>query len=187
VTGPELLDENGLGLRLDRFRQRLFRWESLPEYQVDSDGDDYRRWLAGDPDPLSDRKRRWLATLGRERAEGRVSTRVRVLSEQLTDYERYSCEFGYALNAAAGEDIRVLRRGEHRIPDEFVDRDFWLVDADEVVEMHYDRHGRFLGAEVKAAVELDSYLHLRDLAWEAAEPFVPWWARHPELHRKLVP
>lgn len=185
MTAAELLNAEGLGERLDRFRTQLFRMETLPEYTVDSDGDDYQLWLTGAPVPVSDRKRRWMDVLRRERAAGKVSTRVRILSEQLTDYERYSCQAGYALNAEAGEDIRILHRGEHPIP-VLDDRDFWIVDDVEAVGMVYDEHGRFCGAEVLSPDELGSLILARDIAWEAAEPFPAWWARHPELHRKPV-
>lgn len=186
MIAAEYLDESGLGDRLDRFRTRLFRLETLAEYAVDSDGDDYRRWLAGDPDPLSERKQRWLDVLRREKAQGRTTARVRILSAQPTDYERYSCEFGYALNAEAGEDIRVLRHGEHPTPAGLIMRDFWLVDDDEVVVMHYDPSGRFRGAQVLPSAEIKAYLVTRDALWDAAEPFPTWWARHPQLHRKLL-
>ncbi|MGQ0575373.1 MAG: DUF6879 family protein [Pseudonocardia sp.] len=179
-----LLDAASLGERLDRFGQRLFRLETLPVYLVESDGDDFERWLAGDPNPWSERKRRWTETLRRERATGRRTTRVRILSEQLTDYERYSCEFGYAVNAEAGEEIRVLRRGEHTIPAGVVEHDFWLVDDDEVVVMRYDGRGGFVGAEVAPHTTLSTYLRVRDLAWAAARPFQAWWSSHPELRRR---
>lgn len=177
-----LLDTTELGRRLGDFRERLFRMETLPAYAVDSDGGDYQRWLAGEPEPTWERKTRWMDVLRQERAAGKVSSRVRILSEQLTDYERYACAWGYALNTQAGEDIRVLHRGEHRIPDGLIDRDFWVVDDDEVVEMHYDEHGRFEGAEVLPQAELTAHLESRDASWAAAEPFAVWWGRHPELH-----
>jgi uncharacterized protein DUF6879 len=181
------LDVAELGLHLGRFRRELFRMETLPAYAVSSDGDDYLRWLAGETEPTWERKNRWLATLRAERAAGKISRRVRVLSAQLTEYERYACEWGYALNAPAGEDIRILRRGEHGIPQDVItDRDFWIVDDSEVVAMHYDADGRFEGAEVLPSDTLERHRDTRDRTWEAAEPFVQWWARHPELHRSVA-
>jgi hypothetical protein len=181
-----LLDAAQLGEHLNRFRRRLFRMETLPAYIVDSDGGDFDRWLAGEPDPTWERKQRWLDVLRAEHAAGKVSGRVRILSEHLTDYERYACEWGYALNSTAGEDIRVLHRGEHHIPPGVIERDFWVVDDDQAVLMHYDEFGRFEGAEVLPAVGLEVWHDARDAAWAAAEPFGQWWARHPELHRKLA-
>ena len=33
---------------------------------------------------------------------------------------------------------------------------------------------------------LPAYLGSRDASWTAAEPFVDWWTRHPELHRRAA-
>lgn len=178
------MDAEALGRCIDahyhRPGDRLFRLELLPTYAVDSDGDDYRRWLDGAVEPTWARKQPWLDRLRRERADGLRASRVRVLSPSLTDYERYACSFGYAYNAAAGEDIRVLHRGRHPMPTGLVEHDFWLLNDDLVVVMHYDGGGRFAGARVAGADELGAHLRTRELAWAAAEPFDAWWARHRE-------
>jgi hypothetical protein len=182
----ELLDPTALGAFLGGFQHHLFRMETLPQYAVDSDGDDYQRWLDGEPEPTWERLNGWLKVLRDERAAKKISARVRVLSAHLTDYERYACEFGYQYTGEAGEDIRVLRRGEHTFPSELIDRDFWIVDGAKVIDMHYDEHGRFLGAELLGAGQLNDHLRAHAAAWAAAEPFAAWWARHPELHRRLA-
>ena len=164
----------------------LFRLETLPAYAVDADGDDYQRWLDGEPEPTWTRKQPWLDTIRRWRNNGQVYRRVRILSPHLTDYERYAAEFGYAYNTQAGEDIRVLRRGEHPIPDGLIERDFWVINDDTVVSMFYDEHGRFDGAEATPSGDVAAYVRTRDAAWDAGEPFGAWWARHPELHRKIA-
>jgi hypothetical protein len=165
---------------------RLFRMEVLPEYAVESDGEDFQRWLDGAPEPTWTRKRPWLETLRRERANRQITKRVRILSEHVTAYERYECEFGYAYNMQAGEEIRVLRRGEHAMPDHLIERDFWLVNDNMLIVMFYDSVGSFAGAEVSDPGDLTSHRRARDCAWEAAEPFDSWWARHSELHRGTV-
>ncbi len=180
------LDIDGLVDELGRYRERIFRMETLPAYAVDDDGDDFHRWVAGEPDPTWARKQPWLDVLRAERAGGKLRYRVRILSDRLTDYERYACEWGYALNAAAGEDIRVLRRGEHDIPPDLIEKDFWVIDDDRVVAMHYDRHGRFEAGELLPARVVAAHLTSRDAAWDAAEPFGEWWRRHPELRRAVA-
>jgi hypothetical protein len=110
---------------------------------------------------------------------------VRVLSDPLTDYERYSCEFGYAYNVPAGEDVRVVRPNAHAMPEGLERTDFWIINDVDAVLMHYDERGRFRGA-TPAPEELDRLRRLRDAAWLVAEPFDRWWARHPELHRRSV-
>jgi len=180
------LDLDQLVRELSTHREKIFRMETLPAYAVTSDGDDFRRWVAGEPEPTWARKQPWLDALRAEHDAGKLRYRVRILSEQLTEYERYACEWGYALNAKAGEDIRVLRRGEHQIPPDLIERDFWVVDDDRMVAMHYAKDGRFEGGEVLPDAALAEHLATRDRAWAAAEPFLEWWERHPELHRPVA-
>lgn len=131
------MNADELGEYLDRhFHQpgdRLFRMEVLPAYAVDSDGDDYERWLDGATEPTWSRKQPWLDTLRGERANGQIST---------------------------------------------------MINDDTVVPMTYDGRGRFVNAHVADRGEVAAYVRTRDVAWAAAEPFVTWWARHPELHRR---
>jgi hypothetical protein len=160
-----------------------FRLEALPAYTVDSDGDDFARWLAGEAEPTWERKNAWLQVLRDEAAAGLRSSRVRVVSQVPTDYERYAAEWGYALNAEAGEDIRIWHLADHPLPDGIVTDDFWLVGDDHVLAMHYDDYGRFEGASVPESNLIPHYRHTRDVLWAGAEPFERWWARHLELRR----
>lgn len=183
------MDAEALGHFIDEHYNQpgdqLFRMEVLPEYEVTSDGDDFRRWLEGAAEPTWTRKQPWLDTLRRERENGQISRRVRILSDQVTDYERYACDFGYRYNGEY-EDIRVLHRGEHGMPAGLIEGDFWIIRDSIVVMMYYDKHGRFDGAAMTDPGELTDHLRTRDQAWAAAESFGPWWARHPELHRKVA-
>jgi hypothetical protein len=47
--------------------------------------------------------------------------------------------------------------------------------------MHYDLDGRFTRAVV--APDSSGYRDNWHRAWNVAEPFTDWWAKHPELHR----
>lgn len=180
----EMLGLGELGVRLRGFQRRVFRLETLPGYTVDSDGEDFRRWRDGAAEPTWERKQPWLDRLRAEADAGKARRRVRLCGEQLTDYERYACEFGYALNAAAGEQIRVLHRAEHEVPPGLVEYDFWTVDDSEVLLMHYDAEGHFEAGEV--ADDPGAYLVTQSIAWAAGEPFGAWWARHPELRRETA-
>ena len=181
-----LLDVAHLETQLRRFEHHLFRLETLPAYAVLSDGDAFHRWKAGDLS-LSENLRRWLGMLRDDATAGKHRTRVRVLSEGLTDYELYSCHI-YAHTENAGEEIRVLHVGEHDMAEDLLTTpgDFWMVDDTEAVQMHYDERGAFVGAEVLDDVLSTARRQSRDLAWGPAEPFPQWWARHPELHGARV-
>jgi transcriptional regulator with XRE-family HTH domain len=157
-----------------------FRLETLDRYEVPTDGGDFARYMRGEPDPTPERKQSWADRLTREREAGIRRSRVHVLRTPLTDYLRFECEWGHALNAHL-EDIRVLDLSEHPRPDDLPDHDYWLIDDRLAIQMHYDDAGRFLGAEVHDDVAL--YQHARDVAMSAAESFSSWWHRHPEESR----
>jgi hypothetical protein len=179
-----VLDAAELGRYIDeRLTQSAFRLELLDSYEVEADGDDFARYLRGEPDPTVERKQPWLDRLRREREAGILNQRVHVLSTPLTDYLRYECEWGYGPNAAAGEDIRIVDLTERAAPSGLVDHDFWLIDDRYAIRMHYDAEGRFLGAEPIAEAQLPRYQRAREAAVAAGEPLAVWWARHPEEHR----
>lgn len=74
-------------------------------YEVASDGEDYRRYVRGEPGPDLARKGPWLERLRREAAAGIRNQRVHIMRSPLTDYLRYECEWGYVPNAAALADL----------------------------------------------------------------------------------
>ncbi|MGH3696822.1 MAG: DUF6879 family protein [Pseudonocardiaceae bacterium] len=178
-----ITDLEELGALLDARRRTLFRLETLDVYEVASDGSDYRRYLDGEPEPEWQRKQPWMDELRAERDSGYYRHRVHVLRTPLGPYLRYECEWGYAYNVQVGEDIRILDLAETPEPPGLVDHDFWLVDGDLVVLMHYDDAGQFLGGEALPPIETPRYVAARDAAWVAATPFELWWAARPQYHR----
>lgn len=179
-----MLNEAQLGEAIDaRFTRTLFRLEVLDRYDVTTDGADFGRYLRGEPGPDPARKQPWLDQLRREAAEGKYSHRVHVLTSPLSDYLRYECEWGYAYNATAGEDIRILDLSEVSRPAGLLDEDFWLIDGAHVVRMHYSTGGTFTGAEIMPTGALPRYQAARDAAWAAAVPFTAWWSDHPQYWR----
>lgn len=167
-------------------KRDLFRWETLPAYEVASDGTDYRRYLDGAPEPTWERKQPWLDTLRAEAEQGRSRRRVRIVHDPITEYERYSCEWGYALNVQAGEQIKVIDLAETpQLPPELaqISGDFWLIDGRDVVAMHYTPDGQFEGARVLEPRHLPRHHTAAKVAWELGEDFSGWWHRHPQHHR----
>jgi len=182
------LDAAGIGrFFADHYRSAgdtLFRLETLPGYDVTDDGPNWRLWQEGAAEPDPAWKEPWLDTLRREHRAGLRASRVRIFGKHLTDYERFECHFGYALNGPAGEEIGVLRAGEHAIPGDLIVQDFWLVNDAHVIVMRYDEAGRFLRGDLLDDDAAPRYVATRRAAQLAAEPFDTWWARHPELHRR---
>lgn len=155
----------------ERHTSDLFRLETLPSYTAASDGGDYQRWRDGLESTVD--KSGWLQKLRDDTAEHRRWRRVRVLHTPLTDYQRYSIEWGYPDNVAAGEDVRVLVVTEESRLDQLVG-DFFVVDGQHVLRTHYDDHGVHQGGEVVTGREAASLIAIRDLVWSQAVPFTQW-------------
>lgn len=180
------LDEPGLDAYTDDFLGEAFRHEVLPAYEVPSDGGDFARYMAGEqhPDPkVVEPYRAWILA---QIARGAAVRAVRVLREPPGNYLRYECEWGYAFNVAAGMEVRVLDLTDQTAPPAFVDEEFWLLDRGRAAVLHYDEKGRFLHADTAEGDAATRYRVARDAAWDAGEPFISWWSRHPEYHRSLA-
>lgn len=176
-----MMNEAELGAYIDaHFTRTLFRLETLDRYEVASDGGDFARWLEGAAEPTWERKQPWLDQLRREAREGKYSYRVHVVSSPLNDYLRYECEWGYAYNAPAGEDIAILDAAETPIPEVVFLEDFWIIDDNQVVAMRYGDDGQFFGAEGLPPEVLPRYRAARDAAWNASVRFADYWAAHPQ-------
>jgi hypothetical protein len=91
-----------------RFEKDLFRLETQPRYDVDSDDQDYYRYLRGEAEPNAAEKAPWLEELRADTAAGKQWRRVHAVHHPLSDYLRYECEWGYLYNVAAGEQVRIL-------------------------------------------------------------------------------
>lgn len=180
-----LINPGELGKYIDaNFSKTLFRLETLDVYSSASDGEDFRRYLQGEPGPDMARKQPWLDHLKREVSEGKLTRRVHVVRSPLSDYVRYECEWGYAYNGGEwGEDIRILDLTEAPEPEPILWQDFWLIDDEKVVLMHYDADGALQKNEVIASEEVPRYCKVRDAVWDTATPFPDYWATHPQYWR----
>ena len=126
----------------------LLRVQTLDRYDVASDGDDFRRYLAGEAEPTASRKGRGSITYGRSSTPAAPGATCTFCSTPLSDYLRYACEWGYAYNVQAGQDVRIVEPAAADLVHELVTvGDFWVIDQKLVVRMQYDAGGRFVGAD----------------------------------------
>lgn len=179
-----MLDEHELGNYIDsRFTRELFRLETLDNYDVASNGDEYRRYVGGEVAPDPERKMPWMEHIRGEVARGAHTYRVHVVRSPLNDYLRFECEWDYVYNARAGEHIRILDLAERPRPANLLDEDYWLIDGRDVLRMHYDDDGRYVGAEIAPEEALSRYLAAMDAAWSGAVDFADYWKAHPGYWR----
>ncbi|MGI9002021.1 MAG: DUF6879 family protein [Pseudonocardia sp.] len=185
LYGERTLDLDELVEWLGRHHTRdLLRLETRDTYAVDSDGEDFRRYLRGDAEPNAAAKQPWLETLAGDTEAGRIWRKVHLVRGRLTDYERYEFEWGFAYNVRFGEQIRVLEV-EGQQAARLVDLgDFFVLDGEHVLRNLYDDADRFIGGRVIYAGEAAALRAVTDWIWNAAEPFTSWWDRHRQYHRE---
>jgi hypothetical protein len=174
VTTPNL------GKLFETFTSSAFRLECLPAYDVteDAEREAFRCWKSGEELPPVERE--WLLTVRRAVARGARMQRVRMVSTQLTEYQRFQFAWGYQENTAAGEEIAIL---DHEPPG-LLRVDFWLFDDATAVVLEYDDAGRFLRPVVAETVE--PYRQARDMALKSAVPFRQGASVATFLQRRLA-
>src|SRR5690242_19112801 len=178
-----MLTENELGQYIDkRLTRSAFRLELLDTYDSLGERDYFNRYRNGEPVSVLAAGRAWLKQLRADADAGILNQRVHVLRTPLTDYLRFECAWGYAYNAQAGEDIRIIDLAERTLPDGLTDHDFWLIDDEHAIVMYYDDCGQFVGAEPASPAQLRIYQQARATAVAAAQPFASWWLSHSEEH-----
>ena len=104
------------------------------------------KWTAGEPDDL-EWLQGWCASLRQHSAAGRSVRRARVVSEPVSDYQRWSHSIAHPM-VEAGEDIRWVPRHQLTTPGAIVmlpANDFYVFDGRLVVFLTYAGSG--LGRE----------------------------------------
>lgn len=118
----------------------VFRWEGLQEYDVDYDDPSYAAWRQGTERPeRSVRTDPWLARIAASTLAGKRWTRVRYVTEPLTEYTAWEL-VAHGEAQAVGERILITL-----VPIASALTDFWLFGGAPpdrcAVLMHYDNQG----------------------------------------------
>lgn len=114
-------------------------------YNASREVESFRKFRAGEQVDMSWAES-WFGMIREATAEGRLFSRVRVVSLPLTDYSRFGL-WASQFTTAAGEDIRYLARDVARDA-ELPNHDYWLFDSRKLVRMHFGDDDRFLGGEI---------------------------------------
>lgn len=168
------MDVDDLVRLIDNVRISAFRLETLPQYLVPQEAEEFASWKAGHQRmPRTPETHEYLADFQRDVAQGIRWYRVHILDQPLTPYLRFEL-CGYPANQAAGEEIYVVDRETHSDL-ESLHQDFWLYDDEIAVRMVYDDEGHFLYPE--RVNDIDDYRRMRDTAIRHAEPLNNYFAR----------
>jgi hypothetical protein len=161
------ITEDEFSEALRTFKRSAFRVEAQPAYALGDEQADFDRFLAGSPTPPPEMAwyRPWVDQVAQWTRDRKTISRVRVLAEPPTDYQRWLL-WGAPWFASIGEDIRYMNHSTaHRIGLPL--QDWWLLDGERVIVMHFTAEGEVSGKELVTDKEfVASYRMLRDLALE---------------------
>lgn len=162
----QFIDDDTFGSYFQTFEHTAWRLETRRGYGSDRASAKYRTWLETGELP-DDSGRPWCANVRAQTTLGKRFERVRIADSPPTDEQRYLLASA-AVNNAAGEDIRSLRRAD-------ADRlglpalDFWLFDSRRALVLHFDQADEYLGAElVEDPARVVEFCRVRDAAWHYA-------------------
>lgn len=154
---------------LRSFEQTAFRLELQPAYAEPSEYDTVAKFLAGTAEPPTEVEglRVWFDQVASLTQQGKRIERVRVHEDPPTDYQRWERWIG-AWNVAAGEMIRYMTRArayEVGLLPAAGDIDWWLLDFNRLITMHFDGDGHRLRNElITDPVAVEQACAWRDLA-----------------------
>lgn len=159
---------------LEDFEQESVHLETRDAYGTAVELPYLAKWAAGERDDL-EWLQGWCTTVRTGRRAGKVYRRARVVSEPLSEYQRWSYSIAGPM-VEAGEDIRWIPRrlvSGVAIPG----NDFYLLDNRLVIFLHYTGSGQSAG--MVSSVSLGDVELCRssfDAVWKLATP-----------HREYVP
>ena len=130
---------------LSRIKKSAVHLETRDAYGTETELPYMAKWAAGEADDLG-WLQAWCATVRDHASAGRSIRRARIISEPLSDYQRWSYSIAHPM-VEAGEDIRwVPRRLVSSIP--LPGNDFYLLDDGLIVFLHYAGNGLGVGKVV---------------------------------------
>lgn len=132
----------------ENFHDEAFRLECLPEYLVESETAAINTFTEAGVMP-KDLNQDWLAIIGKSVSQSKSIKRLRLLSKELTDYEKFELA-AYKPNIDIGEDIRFAFRDDYENY-----QDFWIFDIQWMAVLDYDKNGKFVSVSVRKATHLD--------------------------------
>lgn len=155
-------------------KRSAFRQETLPQYLVPQEADDFSAWQAGQLiPPRTPENNELIARVQRDAAQGFRRYRVHILDQPLTAYLRFEL-YLYLDSVAVGSEVHVVDRDDHPALADLCE-DFWLYDDEIAVRMIYDNEGHFLYPEL--IDDIDPYREMRDTALRHSEPLTDYLAR----------
>ena len=137
----------------ETFQKSAFRLEALPQYLVDSEADAFNEFkLSGKI--LENIDSDWPVTVSKNVSASKLMKRLRLLSDELSDYEKFETEI--YTGPKAGEEIRVNSRSKYINDYKY---DFWMFDEQWLMQMNYRNDGTFIDFDLRKATDQEIVMY----------------------------
>jgi uncharacterized protein DUF6879 len=169
---PRPVSDDQFARLLATFERTAFHFETRPFYVLGAERQYLERFLAGSPVPPPDVDwhQGWLEQVATLTRQGKHVSRVRVLDEPPTGYQRWLL-WADPWHAEAGEDIRYIPRSRAERVKLPLDHDWWLLDGIRVIVTRFAESGEIAGKElVTDPVTLTHYRLWQAIAIRDATP-----------------
>ena len=151
-------------------RQSFVHLETRDSYGTEVELPHLAKWRRGEPDDFA-WLGWWLEMLRGHRAAGRTCRRLRIVSEPLSEYQRWTLSHA-AQFVDAGEDIRYVPRPRLVSVALPGSGDFYVFDDDLALFLHYAGNGTNASFEVTEDVRVvRGCAEAFEAAWARAVPF----------------
>ncbi|MEU3986740.1 DUF6879 family protein [Streptomyces sp. NPDC026672] len=162
----KLIDLKEFGRLFETFEHTAWRLETRGRYQSDTEDPTYEEFVRTGRFEL-DTEDDWSQLMRRQTSASKTVGRVRIVDDPPTVGQLFLLADA-PRNAAAGEDMRYLRRQEAEARNLPAD-DFWIFDSRLVARLRFDEADVLLGAEViTEPAEVNRYMQVRDAAMHGA-------------------
>jgi len=139
----------------ETFQKYAFRLEALPRYLVENEKEAFAAFKESGvlPDSFG---LDWSELVSNNVRVGKKMQRLRLLSEHLTDYERFELQI-YS-GPSQGEQIHTGMRNDYQ--DQYM-YDFWFFDDKWIAQVNYEDDGTFINFDIRLATpqELQMYTY----------------------------
>ena len=151
-------------------RKSFVHLETRDSYGTEVELPHLAKWKRGEPDDFAWLDW-WLEMLRGHRAEGRTCLRARVVSEPLSDYQRWTLSHA-GMFVDAGEDVRYVPRPHLATIALPGSGDFYVFDDELVLFLHYAGNGTNASFEVTESPEtVQTCRRAFEAVWDLAAPF----------------
>ena len=150
-------------------KRSVFRFEGLQDYSA-MDGEDFvRKYLESNQLSFQPAESEWWKSIKALNQKGIKTSRVRMVTDPLTDYTKAELAHLKASADYSAEDIRTI--GEESVKEIAPGlSDFYLIDEGSLFIMRYGSKGKYLGSDLVQGLETKRYSDIAKELIKSSKP-----------------